>query len=133
MTLLIPAQAVWTQEDCEQTCRFWQQRLRLQDWDVRLLLVSSRELDKARAELTVWIPKKRVATIRLVSPGDAHLSSEHYDQRDVEVDIVHELLHIYTDGILGNSSTDSPETTYAEQMADTVAKALVALYRKAQP
>jgi hypothetical protein len=130
---MVPEQASWTQEDCERVCREWQQRLRLQDWDVRLMLVSSRELTEAKAELTVWIPKKRVATIRLVDPSDAYLNADHYDRRDVEVDIVHELLHLYTDGILGDRSTDSPENTCAEQMADAVARALVNLHREAQP
>lgn len=81
-----------SETEAQALCHEWQRRLRVQDWDVRVLVVSAATLDGDRAAVHRITPKKRLAVIRLAKVEEL---SEQADDPDLEVSIVHELLHLH--------------------------------------
>ncbi len=70
----------------------WQARLRLRDWNIKLKLVSSMDLDLSVLAEISWQSQFKRATIYLLNP-------KYIDREDVkkvvEDAIVHELLHLH--------------------------------------
>lgn len=107
-------------------CRTWQERLRLQDWDVTVLV---EHLDGAFGKCDTHMPQRK-AIIRLddsdrdtpyITPGQ---------EWDWEQTLVHELLHIHMVAVVGAKfDWDSPVGIAAEQCIEAVATALVRLSR----
>lgn len=102
---------------------FWQRQLRIQDWDVRLSVVRYHEIEgniglcKAKAS-------SRQAIIQLCDPQDLHHDASDSD-RDLEVTLVHELLHVAFPSDLEDGRTSEAQ----EQAIDSTARALVLLRR----
>lgn len=124
-----------TIEDLRALCLEWQARLRLSDWQITVEYVRNKATDDTWwGTVCRWEAGDRWAVIQLVDPSSLDMIDYPYGHYDVEETLVHELLHIYTEGIQGRQGGTFPrrntaEDTYAEQMADAVSAALVVLKR----
>jgi hypothetical protein len=123
-----------TIEELRERCLYWQKRLRLQDWKVKVEYVRDHQLPDCLGQVIRWNLDNRTAVIQLVEPGTFSMKDYPYGEFDLEDTLVHELLHLYTEGILGRGAgasidRDSAQNHFAEQMTDAVAAALVALSR----
>lgn len=123
-----------TIEKAQALCKVWQERLRLQDWRIDVRYVRNKDLDGAWGRLKERHLDNRWALIQLVEP-DSFVPGDYFSTYDVEETLVHELLHLYTEGILGlpmrHVERDSHENYFAEQLADAVSEALVKMARAA--
>lgn len=88
---------VYTQEELEARCKVWQERLRLQDWDIRVVFASKAELfmdhhpNHAYGDCERHLDDLR-ARIRVIRPED--YSHSFGVPLDMEELLVHELLHV---------------------------------------
>ncbi len=82
-----------TIEQLRDRCAYWQQVLRLQDWDITVEIVRSRAIEDAVGKIHPLFSKK-IARIKLQDRYDACQPDAIY-QSDQEVDLVHELLHCH--------------------------------------
>jgi hypothetical protein len=124
-----------TIEQLSDRCAYWQKRLRLQDWDIKLEYARDRDMPNCWGQVIRWNVDNRTAVIQFVEPGSFSMVDYPYGHFDLEDTLIHELLHIYTEGILGrgngmNPDRDSAQNTFAEQLCDAIAAALVALDRE---
>jgi|APSaa5957512622_1039677.scaffolds.fasta_scaffold13869_3 hypothetical protein len=106
--------------------RYWQERLRVQDWDVTLRVLRYHEMGEGLLGQCFRNDASRTAEIRLLALEDVS-GSVTPPGRDLEVTLVHELLHV-----LFHGASDETENRIAfEQAIDATARALVELDRGA--
>lgn len=75
---------------------YWQKVLRLQDWDIQIEIARMPQFtspDRA-AEIHIHYTHKR-AFIRILDPEDYSYNMVPWDPQDMEMSLVHELMHIY--------------------------------------
>jgi hypothetical protein len=77
----------------ERQMKFWQKRMRLEDWSLSLRLVRQRELDSNSWGSAEWDPDLRTGVISVLDPRDYNLKGGEL-RLDMECTIVHELVHI---------------------------------------
>jgi hypothetical protein len=103
----------------------WQERLGLQDWDIRAQLVGNRALPDAKGDTNIRVVS-REAIVRVLDP--AHWEDYSGFVHDPEKTLVHELLHC-----LWLQWDDFPEDLAQDRMChqtlDRLAKVLVKLKR----
>lgn len=117
-----------TQVEAEERLHFWQQLLRLGDWKIRVELVRARAIDDELGR--VHSNMMRDALILLMEPDDIPpYSSAHLANSDMEVNLVHELLHLRWKDVGWNDKT-TPEGRAEEAAVEAIAQALVALERR---
>jgi len=102
--------------------RYWRRALRLMDWDITLHVCRHFEMPERLGECAVNATS-REARIRILDPRDISPDATAVS-RDVEVTLVHELLHV-----LFPQDEDGWCSTQQEQAIDTTARALVNLRR----
>lgn len=119
-----------TQEELEALCRTWQERLRLQDWDVSVRLVRHRDMSLRDSHACCeWQTPKMRALIQIEAEVDAMPQNDwHHSATDHEYSVVHELLHLHFAPL--NVENGSPEDTAQEIAIHRIALALVAAYRR---
>jgi hypothetical protein len=103
----------------------WQQRLRLQDWNVTVRLARATDLRPKTLGNINWDRKERTAVISIMDPDDYKLRGAQMLD-DMEMTIVHELVHLHLSGLPRNDDTKKVE----EQAVNMLAEALVKLDRK---
>lgn len=114
-----------TEQELQELCRKWQERLRLQDWDIVVRLVRKRDFaikDGVDGECE-WESQNKIAIIRILDPID-------YDpdcilEQDIERTLVHELLHLH----FALFREEGIRETLLEQAICAISKTLVALAR----
>lgn len=113
--------ALRSQVDIEGLCRMWQQRLRLQDWDITVAHVPVGVLSGPAVHGDiVWKIHSKSAHIRIVQSVDMAANDPHYDQENT---VVHELLHLHFIGL--GVEDDTPADIVLEQAIWAIARALV--------
>lgn len=112
-----------TEKHLERRCRYWQALLRLEDWDVTVRLVD--ELPGHALGRCWWLDEKAIATIRILRPE--RCDPGRIPAQDVEVTLVHELLHLHFAAFTAENHT--PQATAQEVAIDRCARALVGLER----
>lgn len=116
------------EEQARVQLQYWQQLLRLQDWNIELRIVRQHELDdhETLAECEYYL-ERRDAIIRIIPPEDLDRFEASYldnEARDYDITLVHELLHLHF------AEFDSPLAELAhEQVINTLSRAFVKLYR----
>ncbi|HBE80354.1 MAG TPA: hypothetical protein DDW65_21610 [Firmicutes bacterium] len=109
-------------------CCFWQKVLRLQDWDVKAAIVRYHELkDGCFFGYTSWELAKKFAEIKILDYQDYHL--RHWWDRDQEITLVHELIHLHMAPFKGDWKEDSLESAAFEHAIGCFSTALVMLKR----
>lgn len=117
-------------------CDYWQKALRLQDWVVIVRLARASEFANSIhcGGQVEWSILKRAAVIKISEAEDyANLCNKDFEiEQDMEVTLVHELLHLHTAPLAHVLKAESLEERYEEQMIDAVSRALVAQRRRAE-
>lgn len=103
-------------------CQKWQRILKLQDWDVSVVVAPADEMDEAEG-LVIWDIHKRIADIKLVKPEEYPI--DQMRPYDMEAVLVHELLHLHFAPF--DAKTGSPKGVAQEQAINALARALVNL------
>lgn len=119
---------IFAEDELVDLCREWQERLRLEHWDVALRVARVKEFKHpCNAESYITLDQALCA-ILIIDQTDY---PETPFKRDMEVDVVHELLHLHFQPF-DNFEHDSLEHTMLERAIDHIAKALVKLKREGE-
>ena len=103
-------------------CADWQQRLRLQDWNVEVGL--KRKFDATRDDCMAYIEvmeEKKHARITFIDPVD--LDPEGWPHESPERSLIHELIHLHVWAF--NPKENTPQWKAMEQAVHALAGALV--------
>lgn len=107
--------------ELEKLCREWQVRLFLRDWEISVAYLPEDKMEEAQGVCDPY-PKLRRASIGILRLEDYPTDAT---PQDVELTLVHELLHCYHH----SSKPGSVADLFEEQGVESAAKALVALKR----
>ena len=116
-------------EELQALCAVWQERLRLQDWDVTVSLKRHREMSLRDSHACCeWQLLKRRALIQIEAPEDALQANDWaHSATDHELSLVHELLHLHFAPF--SAKTGTAKDTAQELAIHRISLALVAAYR----
>jgi len=108
--------------------KYWQERLRLQHWDVKLKIVRAADFsqESARGENN-WEQSTAESVIHILDPADWPKDTPF--EQDMEITLVHELLHLHFSPF-DNTAKESQEKIMLERAIDHIAKALVEVRRR---
>ncbi|MDD9147361.1 hypothetical protein OYT88_02200 [Sporolactobacillus sp. CQH2019] len=111
-------QIILSEEQLQKKLSYWQNRLRLKDWDITVSIkrMSQFSSDNLQGECE-WVLQSKVARIRILDPDDF---THSILTNDMEECLVHELLHLHF-------APFDNEKNYMvqEQAIEAIAKALV--------
>lgn len=120
-----------TNKNLEKLVQYWQPRLKLKDWDFTIrFTVDDAEMEevlKSGYGKTNYSYMSKKASI-LIKPYDK-IDANALSCKDIEVTVVHELLHMLFMPIDENK-TDTPSRDAVEHIVETTALALVSEKRK---
>ena len=125
---------IYKAEELQAICSEWQNRLRLQDWDISVQLTHQYAIDDAMAFIQInWCHKK--AIISIPTPGT--YSSKIEIKQDMLSALVHELIHIHLESFFPPEPEDesreaSKEFTNAEYAINVLSSAFANLYDESQ-
>lgn len=120
-----------TEAEANEACIEWQSRLRLADWNVRVLLSKPDDLKEGCQATIIMVITRKEATLLLMD--HRYYQDDQVWPQDMEEALVHELLHIYTNA-MGYAAYGSGEKPMLyeiaeEQLIQSLATSLVALKR----
>src|SRR6266542_269622 len=118
------SQILVSNEQVHDWLRLWQKRLRLEDWKVDVKIVRIWDLEQGTLGHIDWSVPHRTATIKVLNPADYELPKDKI-AADMELSIVHELVHLHLSVLPLNKSTRNAE----EQVVSMLADALISLER----
>lgn len=105
----------------------WQRILRLQDWTIRIVYKRHYDMADGKAGTVGWCVKKKTAWIDVLDPQDYQPNPDLSIPPDVELTVVHELLHLQF-ALVDDLSTGTKEDLF-EQAIHDISSALVNLDR----
>jgi hypothetical protein len=114
-----------TQSFLNQRLWIWQKRLRLQDWNISVRMARVADLRPKTLGNINWDRKEKSAVISVMSPDDYRIHGSAMLE-DMEMTVVHELVHLHLSGLPRNEETKKVE----EQAVNMLAEALIKLDRK---
>ena len=114
--------AAVTEEQTQEWLKVWQKRLRLEDWKIEVKIVRIWELEQGTLGHIDWSTPHHTAVIKVLNPADYELPAEKI-AGDMELSIVHELVHLHLSVLPLNKSSRVAE----EQVVSMIADALVNL------
>jgi hypothetical protein len=103
---------------------YWQRRLNLQDWSITVKVCRSTDLRRETVGNVHWDSEKKTAIIRVLDASDYTIPFASV-LRDVEMTVVHELVHLELAYLPRTESSATPE----EQAVTRIADALLKLHR----
>ena len=103
----------------------WQQRLKLQDWKISILMAHPTDLKPKTLGNIHWDADKKSAVIRVLDASDYQLAC-HDMLDDMEFTVVHELIHLELSSLPRSEASRRDEEYAVNQIAD----ALLALDRR---
>lgn len=113
----------------------WQRVLRISDWNVECHLVAEHELSKdAVGTCYVDLPRREAQIFILraetrLERWKAHDGTLFFGRHPMEVDVVHELIHVWTKQCgLNDLPVESKERLAMEQMTESLATGFVSLH-----
>ena len=118
---------VVTEAQAQDWLKLWQKRLRLEDWKIDVKIVRIWELEHGTLGHIDWSTPHKAAVIKVLNPADYELPADKIPA-DMELSIVHELVHLHLSVLPLNKSSRNAE----EQVVSMIADALVNL-EHAQP
>ena len=113
----------------EKQLKYWQELLRLQDWDIKVVFWSHDALDGAVCKIK-YSRNQKTATLAMRVPEDIPPIERDWPEGealDYDNSIVHELLHLKC--VEMESKVDWAE----EQLTNHLSRALVKLYHEGHP
>lgn len=103
-------------------CRKWQRRLRLQDWDIKIIFVRQFEMRPDVLGCCEPVIEKKVALIKIVDPIDYPTDCRW--GLDVENTIIHELLHCHFEPVSKDGGV------FVEQAIESITSGLLSAERE---
>jgi hypothetical protein len=122
------AQNIVTDTQVHDWLHLWQKRLRLEDWKIDVKIVRIWDLEQGTLGHIDWSVPHRTATIKVMNPADYELPQDKIPA-DMELSIVHELVHLHLSALPLNKSSRNAE----EQVVSMIADALVDLEHHQRP
>ncbi|MBZ5595780.1 MAG: hypothetical protein LAP39_26370 [Acidobacteriia bacterium] len=119
---------VVTDEQVHDWLHVWQKRLRLEDWKIEVKVVRVWELEQGTLGHIDWSIPHKTATIKVLNPSDYELPKDKIPA-DMELSVVHELVHLHLSVLPLNKSSRPAE----EQVVSMIADALVNLEHESPP
>lgn len=113
---------VVTEEQTQDWLKLWQKRLRLEDWKIEVKIVRIWDLEQGTLGHIDWSTPHHTAVIKVLNPADYELPADKIPA-DMELSIVHELVHLHLSVLPLNKSSRPAE----EQVVSMISDALVNL------
>jgi hypothetical protein len=98
---------------------FWQQRLNLADWKISMVISHARELKPATLGNIHWDAAKKTAVIRVLDVSDYPVSCREA-LPDVEMTLVHELVHLELSSLPRSQASRHEEELAVNRIADAL-------------
>lgn len=111
-----------TEEQAQDWLKLWQKRLRLEDWKIDVKIVRIWDLEQGTLGHIDWSTVHHTALIKVLNPADYELPPDKIPA-DMELSIVHELVHLHLSVLPLNKSSRNVE----EQVVSMIADALINL------
>lgn len=116
-------------EQLQERLAYWQEKLRLQDWIIEVKIKRGMDMMSETSACVNWTLSKKMATISILDPID--YPPNCMGERDMENDLVHELLHLHFAPISDHFGENrSVYSTFEEQAIESIAFGLVETERK---
>ena len=125
---LTSAPTVVTDVQVHDWLKVWQKRLRLEEWKIDVKIVRIWDLEQGTLGHIDWSVPHRTAVIKVLNPADYELPKDKIPG-DMELSIVHELVHLHLSVLPLNKSSRNAE----EQVVSMIADALVNLEHQQPP
>jgi hypothetical protein len=109
--------------------RIWQNRLNLKDWTISVILSPAKDLKPYTLGHIHWDVDTKTAVIQVLDPADYHLPQNEL-LRDMEVTIVHELIHLNFGSALSDYWRSEANRHEEEEAVNRMVDALLKLDRK---
>jgi hypothetical protein len=107
---------------------WWQRRLRLQDWDVAVVVSRASELKPNTLGNIRWDYDKKTAVLHVLNPADYRMRFDAM-LRDIEYTVVHELIHLEIAPVLSDLHRTDANRMEEEHAVNHMAEALLKLER----
>ncbi|WP_153017279.1 hypothetical protein [Alkalihalobacillus trypoxylicola] len=120
-------EVILNDEQLQEKLTFWQKKLRLQDWIIEVRVARASEIERNRAAEVSWVLPKKMASICILDQEDYPRGL--MGERDMENDLVHELLHLHFAPIHDFNSDNEHYEIYEEQAIESITYGLIALER----
>lgn len=108
----------------DEKLHLWQNRMNLKAWDLRVQLTRASQLEPRTLGNIHWDTDTKIATISVLSPADYNLPDDEM-LSDMEVTIVHELVHLELASLPRSDASRRTE----EHAVNEIAAALLRLAR----
>jgi hypothetical protein len=107
----------------------WQKRLNLEDWNLSLVVARATDLKPRTLGNVHWDLEKKTAVIRVLDPADYRLPTTGLILRDIELTVVHELIHLEIAPALADLHRTEANRMEEEKAVNHMADALLLLDR----
>lgn len=117
-----------TTEQVHDWLHVWQKRLRLEEWKIDVKIVRMWDLERGTLGHIDWSVPHKTAVIKVLSSADYELPADQIPT-DMELSIVHELVHLHLSALPLNKGSRVAE----EQVVSMISDALVSLEHQQPP
>ena len=111
----------------QRECKLWQRKLRLQDWNVQVILCRLNEMPNKDCVASIHpVMERKDAKMMLLSPTDLPLLSAAFlnnEEVNYGLTIVHELLHLHLYAF--TQKLTEAETVAEEQAVNAISRSIV--------
>ncbi len=102
----------------------WQKRLKLEDWNIKIMLARTGDLKPRTLGNIHWDSEKKEATIRVLDPADYELEHDAMLQ-DMEFTVVHELIHLELAPLLSTVTRSEASRRDEEHTVNAISDAIL--------
>lgn len=102
----------------------WQKRLKLDDWNIDLIMARTKDLKPKTLGNVHWDTDKKSAVIRVLDPADYRLPFREM-LSDMEFTVVHELIHLKLAPLLSSVPRSEASRRDEEHTVNHIAGALL--------
>ncbi len=119
---------ILTEEQLNERLKYWQEKLRLQDWIIEVKISRAKELMQDTCACVHWTLSKKMGSIKILDPID--YPDDVMGVRDMENDLIHELLHLHFAPINDRLNDNDFYSMFEEQAIESIAYGLIETERK---
>lgn len=123
---------IYIENQLQERLAYWQKQLRLEDWEIEVNIRRGRDMLEGCSASVNWELGKKMASISILDQID--YPPDAMGDRDMENDLVHELLHLHFAPISEHFGETNKSFYYMfeEQAINCLADSLVRIERKGQ-